>query len=219
MTTSSAASDDAVPAVADSLWAGLLIHALPLIGVYALGWSLFSVMLIYYLEAAVMMIFGVMRVVWFGPEAKRRLPVMLFASLIWFAPALGFMVAFFFGFVNYFYIPGEVVYGDTFPSSGELAQRMIAEWLWVPVLLIFASHLYGYINDWIRAGAYRHSEGYLGLWQVYGTMFVTLLVLLVTASIVLEPGMGSAAVAFVVLVRIALDVGNHFLLPMLVKRR
>lgn len=219
MTTTSAVDREAVPAVADSLWAGLLIHALPLLGVYLLGWSLFSVMAIYYLEAAVMVVFGMARVLWYGPQARSRLPVMVFVSVVWFAPAVGFMIACLFGLVNYFYVPGEVVYGDTFPTWGELGQRVIAEWLWVPVLLIFLNHLHAYVDGWIRSGAYRHSEGYLGIWQVYGTMFLTLLVLLVTAGIVLDSGMGSAAVAFVVLVRIVLDLGNHFLLPLLVKRR
>lgn len=59
----------------------------------------------------------------------------------------------------------------------------------------------------------------LGVWQAYGTMFLTVVVLLVTAAIILDSGLGSTAVAFVVLVRIVLDIGNHILLPRLVKRR
>lgn len=146
MRNTSTATTETVPAVANKLWTGLLVHAMPLLGVYFLDWSLFSVMAIYLFEAAIIVGFGMARFVWHGPQAKSQLPTLLFWSIFWFAPAVGFMIGATIGVVNYFYSPGEVLYGDTFPTWGELANRVLVEWLWVPVLFIFFHQLHAYVD-------------------------------------------------------------------------
>ncbi len=195
----------------DAPWLGLIIHALPLLGVMFLGWSLFSVMLIYWMEAGLMIVTGVARVCWCGPRPVRNTVTMLLLSPIYFGPALGFVFAFFMGVVTFFYGPEPIVHAEDMPSMGEVGSQILAEWLWVPVLLIAGNYVLDFFQDWVRSGAYRNGDMVKEMFKVYGTMMLMMIVLIITGAVLLETGLGSLAVAFVVLVRIALDIAIHLI--------
>ncbi|MCC5887972.1 MAG: hypothetical protein JJT88_16175 [Gammaproteobacteria bacterium] len=190
-------------------WTGLLIHALPLLGVMFLGWSLFSVMLIYWMEMGLMVVAATARVCWSGTTPIRNSVMMLLFSPMYFGPALGFVLAFFMAVVTFFHGPEVIVHSEDMPSMGEVGQRIIDEWLWVPVLLLIANHVWDFVEDWVRSGVYRNASMIVEMFKLYGTVLLMKLVLILAAVLLMKTGMGSLAVAFVVLVRIGLDVALY----------
>lgn len=187
-------------------WTGLILHGLPLLGVTFFGWSLFSVMLIYWMEMGLMIVAATARVCWSGTTPFRNTVVMLLFSPMYFGPALGFVFAFFMAVVTFFHGPEVIVYSEDMPGMAEVGSRIIEEWLWVPVLLLIGNHIRDFIQEWVRSGAYRRGSMLLEMLKLYGTVIVMMLMLISAAALLMNTGLGSLAVAFVVSVRIGLDV-------------
>lgn len=183
---------------------------MPLIGVLLLDWSLFAVMLIYWMEMGLIILSAMARICWCGSTPGRNTVAMILFSPFYFAPALGFVVGFFMAVVTFFHGPEVIVAAEDMPSMATIGARIRDEWLWVPPLLLVVGHVRDFAVDWVRSGAYRTGSMLWEMLRLYGTVILMMLVLILAAVLLMDTGLGSVAVAFVVLVRIALEFALHF---------
>lgn len=193
------------------LWIGAGLQAVPLLGVLFLHWSLFGVMLIYWMEMGLIILSAMARICWCGATPVRNTVAMLLFSPIYFGPALGFVFAFFMAVVTFFSGPEVIEKAQDMPSMAEVGARILAEWLWVPPLMLVIGHVRDFAVDWIGSGAYRTGSMLWEMMRLYGTVILMIVVLILAAALLIDTGLGSVAVAFVVLVRIGLEVAFHFI--------
>ena len=191
-------------------WLELIPHAVPLLGVLLLDWSLFAVMLIYWMEMGLIIIFAMARVCWCGETPGRNTLAMAVFSPFYFAPALGFVFAFFMAVVTFFHGPEVITTTEDMPTMSDVGARILDEWLWVPIVVLMVDHVRHFARDWIRSGAFRSGSRILEMFRLYGTMNLMMLTLILAAALLMDTGLGGVAVAFVVLVRIGLEVARHY---------
>lgn len=187
----------------------IALNLLPLAGAAFLGWDLFSILLIYWLEAACILLSGIAQAMWMGPRPLRHLLAMSLLFPIYLGPAFFAVIAYGLALLTFFYAPEPLTRWEQYPPPAELLQLAASDWRWVPMLLVLAGYLHGYVRDWLRSGAWRHASEVGVLFRLYGHMILLQLATILTAAIVVETGSGLLALAFLVLAKTGLDLARH----------
>lgn len=196
-----------------SVWTLIVSNLVPLYGVLVHGWSVFPIMLLFWLENVVIGVMNVIRMLVAQPVDQPGAPATQGAK--------AFMIPFFCMHYGIFtLVHGIFVFAlfsgpafeeaDTLPEMRQAVFDAIEGWhLGLALLGLIASHIVSFVTNFIGRGEYkRFSLGQL-LFQPYGR--VVILHLTILGGGFLAQALGSPTWALVVLVvlKIIVDLGAH----------
>jgi len=181
-------------------------NSIPLFGVIFLGWRVFPILLIYWIENVVVGVFNVLRILFADPGQP----------VLWIAKAL--MVPFFcvhYGLfttvhgVFIFAMFGEGAARHLTPSVATVSAAVRANGIGFAVLALVASHAVSFVWNYLIGGEFRNVS--LGRLMVQPYERVVVLHIVIIAGGAAAAALGSPLAALVVLVGIktTLDVAAH----------
>jgi hypothetical protein len=184
-------------------------NSIPLLGVILLGWRVFPILLIYWIENLIVGLFNVLRMLFADPDQR----------LMWFAKV--FMVPFFclhyglFTTVHGAFI--FTIFGDStvshshglLPGVAMVSAAVRANGANFAVLALFMSHFVSFVWNYMLGGEYRNVSLPVLMAQPYQRVLVLHLVILLGGLAAQLLGSPMYAVAVLVAIKTALDVAAH----------
>jgi hypothetical protein len=196
-----------------SVWTLLASNLLPLYGVLVHGWSVFPIMLLFWMENVVIGLMNVVRMLVAEPPAEPGAPASQGRK--------AFMIPFFCVHYGMFtLVHGIFVFalfaGPTFESvdgPGEVEDALgkaVLTWhLGLALFGLVASHLVSFFTNFLGRGEYKHySLGRL-LFQPYGRVVILHLTILGGGFLAMSLGSPTWALVVLVGIKIAVDLGAH----------
>jgi len=188
-----------------SLIALILANAFPIAGVLFLGWSVFPLLLLYWLENVVVGAFNVGKLL----LAQPREPV-YWAGKVLFVP---FFVVHFGMFT---YVHGMLVLAlfgpkgtQPFDMLATVPPAIRANHLGWAVVGLVASHGFSFVWNYLRNGEYQRASLNALMMQPYGRVVVLHLTVLFGGWIVVTLGSPLLALVLLVVIKTAVDLGAH----------
>ena len=182
------------PSVASAV--GLVVaNVVPLVGVVWFGWSLFGVMWLYWAENGVIGLYAMLRILAAGGERHRQKLFMgpFFAvhfGTFWLVHG-GFVVSLF----------GE-------PGRGPLT-GFVVDVPWEGLLALVLSHGASFVLNYLGRGEWREASPTVEMFRPYGRVVLLHVVLIAGGFFVDALGGGVGALALLVGLKTALDLGVH----------
>lgn len=177
----------------------LLIGAnvLPLVGVFALDWDVFSILAVFWVENVVIGLFGILR--------TARATGSLFVPLFFLVHYGGFMAG---------HAMVLLLFAGDGGSSGELNPQRLADFLLSPYIALVAaaltvSHGYSYIKNFLGAGEYKNLSRGQAMALPYSRMMITHVALLFGGLLLEFLGQPILGLAVLVLLKIGMDLKFH----------
>jgi ABC-type xylose transport system permease subunit len=191
--------------VTPSLFALLLANALPIIGVLFLGWTVFPLVLVYWLENVVVGGFNVAKLVF----AKPSEPVFWAAKL--------FLVPFFLvHFGGFTYVHGALLIALFGPERTQpfdllttVPAAIRANQLGWAVFSLVLSHALSFYWNYIRNAEYQRASLQALMMQPYSRVIVLHLTVLFGGWIVMLLGSPTLALVLLVVLKTAADLRGH----------
>lgn len=185
----------------------VLANLIPLYGVLALGWEVFPLMLLFWMENVIIGVFNVLRML----LAELQRPAAWVGKL--------FLVPFFcihygmFTFVHGVFVVGlfggQFRVGASFPSLG-MFQKLVAEQqLGIAVLALVASHAFSFAWNYLWRGEYRTVSLQTLMARPYARVVVLHLALLGSGFLLIALKSPVVGLVLLVLFKIGLDVSSH----------
>ena len=193
------------------VWIVILFNVLPVISAVTFGWSVLTLLLLYWFENVVL---GVI-------NAVKMLIVGLANGNMTNAASLAFMLPFFvFHYGMFCAVHGVFLFalfgssngiGDNFDMA-DLPGRVIdvlsaSPFVLWNVLLLTAFHVFVFLTDWVGNGRWRGVEPGVQMFAPYGRVVVIHITILVGAFAVLLFGQPILAVVLLAVLKTALEVG------------
>jgi len=202
-----------------ALTALVAANLVPLFGVAFLGWRLYDVMLIYWLENGVIGAFTVLRMATAAEERTSALAFVPFFTvhygLFWLVH--GVFVVTLFGTEGPFgAAPGAASVGPQLAQAGGPSMALpivgavpVAQGAALAAVGLVVSHGVSFARNWLAAGERDGRSPSSLMRQPYGRVAVLHVTLLVAAFAVMALGAPIAALAFMVVLKIVLDAAAH----------
>ena len=197
----------AIQRLSPTVIALVLANLFPLYGVLALGWEVFPVMLLFWLENVVIGGFNVLKMLLSEPQN----PVKWLGKL--------FIVPFFcvhygmFTFVHGMFVMGlfggQFKAGAVSPSVGVVFRLIGEQHLGFAVLALVASHAFSFGWNYLWRGEFRSSSLQGLMAQPYGRVVVLHLAILGGGFLLLALHSPMAGLVVLIVLKIALDVRAH----------
>jgi len=199
-----------------ALVALIVANLIPLAGVLFLGWSVWQILIIYWLENGIVGFYNVLkmlkaegtayasvssyRINGRSPDGQARAVLVPFFCLhygiFWAVHGLFVLMLPLFGATM---TGGESSFGTT-PDPVVLV---------VAVIALFISHGLSYVFNFIGGGEYKRVSPAVQMGKPYGRLVVLHVTIIIGAMAISVTGAAIAALAVLVLLKIALDVGLH----------
>ncbi len=209
--------------------AAVLITAnlIPLAGVLFLGWRVFDVMILYWVENVVIGAVNVLRMVTSacGPAAARPAgsdgPGVYLGSVEIGRSRRGglFLIPFFVVHYSAFcyghYLAVMAIFGGGEGAVDGLRDLLVPlseAWrspFWISVVAIAASHLFSFFGNFIAAGEYRRTSLGQLMRRPYGRIVVLHIAVIAGGALVAWLGSPLPALLVLIALKIAVDVGLH----------
>lgn len=199
----------------------IVSNALPLAGVLLWGWDLFFMLFIYWLESAVIGFFNVLRMQITGREVK-------YQAIGFFIMHYGIFMGVHLAFLTSFFgpRPPPSFAGDRLAFA---VDRIFPE-AWLPVFVLWASHGFSFIYNFLWLKEYEHASA-LGrkppeitfngrktddpaaeyLFKPYGRIVVMHLTVLAGGFLTQRAGAPVAALVLLVVLKTAIDLFGHLI--------
>jgi hypothetical protein len=190
-----------------SAWVLVAANLVPLAGVLLWDWDVFALLLLFWMENAVVGVFFALRMVFAGLEDAALWLAKLF-MVPFFCVHYGMFTAVHGAFV--FMLFGKGNYAVDGLNALAPAVRAAADYgLWLPLAVLVASHLFSFAWNYLYRGEFRAAQLSRLMAQPYGRV-VVLHVAIILGGIA-ATALGSPMWALVVLlaVKIALDFKAH----------
>jgi hypothetical protein len=189
----------------------LVTNLIPLIGVLFWGWSLFAILLLYWIENGIVGAINVLKIaraeaaepeVTSAPGPRRQLMM----------PRYAVVPFFLFHYGLFWLVHGVFVFA--FFGFGLFAEPDAAAGISSPGLLVAGvalavSHFLSYRTNYIGRGEYRRVSPSAQMMSVYGRVVVLHLTILFGGAAISFLGHPAAAMAVMVIVKTAIDLGLH----------
>lgn len=203
MTTTNATPPDTrdVPPSALVLVAANLV---PLVGVVAFHWTVFSVLLLYWCENVVVGAFNVLRMLIASPQSAASDASKLFLVPFFvvhygmFALVHGIFVLTLFG-------PG----GRVAPNPAALVSAVRAAGVWPAVLAMVASHGFSFAHNYLASGEFRRASVQQLMAQPYARVMVLHGTILIGGFAAKAVGAPAAALVVLITLKTAIDLRAH----------
>ena len=190
-----------------SVSALILANAVPLAGVLFLGWKVFPLILLYWLENVIVGGFNVLRMLTADPQDPVR----------WIGKA--FLIPFFcVHFGGFTFVHGVFVFGlfggpayahQFFPSPAGVMSAIRGTGIGFGVLGLVLSHGVSFVGNYLLGGEYRRASLSQLMNQPYGRVMVMHMVLLFGGWLVMLMHSPVPALALLVVIKTAVDLRAH----------
>jgi hypothetical protein len=193
------------PAV--SVIALIAANSIPLFGVIVLGWRVFPILLIYWIENVMVGVFNVLRMLVADPDQ----PLDWFAKLFmvpFFCFHYGMFTAVHGVFIFEMFGPHTARHG-LFPTTAMVMAAVQANGINYAVLALFMSHFVSFVWNYMLGGEFRNVSLGLLMAQPYQRVVVLHLVIILGGMGTVALGSPTAAVAVLVCIKTALDIAAH----------
>lgn len=200
------------PAPTGVSWPSALVliaaNLAPLYGVLALGWEVFPLMLLFWLENVVIGVLNVARMLCVDPHDPASWAAKLFL-VPFFCFHYGMFTAVHGVFV--FSLFGGAAFGEirglwTLDAAARAVQEL---GLGVPVLALAASHLFSFVWNYVGRGEFRRATVSAQMGRPYGRVVVLHLAILGGGFAALALGSPLWALLLLLALKIGLDLGAH----------
>ncbi len=202
-----AAQPNAMKRFSPTVIALVLANLIPLYGVLALGWEVFPLMLLFWMENVIIGVFNVLRML----LAELQKPAAWVGKL--------FLVPFFcvhygmFTFVHGVFVVGlfggQFRAGASFPSLGMFQKLITEQHLGIAVLALVASHAFSFAWNYLGRGEYRTVALQTLMARPYARVVVLHLVILGSGFLLVALKSPVVGLVLLVLFKIGLDVSSH----------
>jgi hypothetical protein len=188
----------------------IVANLIPLIGVLFFGWSVWNILIVYWLENGIVGVFNVLKM---ATAQGTGLPEGLTATNRPVAETRkSRLIPFFIIHYGLFWVVhGIFVLTLPFLFTGEPGSASGV----IPVAILFAavglgiSHLVSYVWNYQHGGEYRRTSAAQLMFAPYGRLMVLHMTIILGAVAIGTTGAQSAAVAILVAIKIAIDIGLH----------
>jgi len=188
-----------------SLLVLLVANALPIVGVLVLGWTVFPLVLLYWLENVIVGGFNVAKLL----LAQPREPA-YWAGKLFLVP---FFVVHFGGFTFVHGVLVLALFGPkgtrAFDLLGTVPTAIRANHLGWAVVSLVLSHGFSFYWNYVRNGEYRRASLNALMGQPYGRVLVLHFAVLFGGWIIIATGAPVLALVLLVLIKTAADVPAH----------
>jgi hypothetical protein len=194
-------SEDSLPPSALVLVAANLV---PLVGVVAFQWSVFSILLLYWCENVVVGAFNVLRMLFAAPQnlaanaSKAFLVPFFIVHYGMFATVHGIFVLTLFG-------PG----GHVSPSPATFLAAVRGAGIGYAVLAIVLSHGFSFVHNYLAGGEFRRASPPLLMFQPYARVMILHVAILLGGFAAQALGAPAAALVVLIALKTALDLRSH----------
>ena len=168
-------------------------NLIPLIGVVFWGWTVTSVLVLYWIETVIIGIMNVPRILATGSGLKTR----VFIALFFIVHFGGFCYGHAFFLKEAF--NATPVFDSLFDFQNELSPLLIS------AIAFFISHLFGLIISFFGPVKYRDREPNVQVFMPYGRIFIMQFVVLIGGGFVQILGAPIAALIILILLKTGLD--------------
>ena len=193
----------------------VLANAIPLAGVLWFGWNVWTILIVYWLENGIVGVYNVLKMLKAeappGPDnGSMRLngrPVDIGST-----PAL---VTFFvihygmFWLVHGIFVLTLPLFGMMAGDGGDLVAGVSPGTIIVALVALTISHGVSFYINFLRAGEYRRVSAASQMFAPYGRLMVLHVTIILGGMAIAITGAPEAAVAILVILKTALDVGFH----------
>jgi hypothetical protein len=192
-------------AVTPSVVALILANAFPIFGVLFLGWTVFPLMLLYWLENVIVGLFNVAKMMLAQPS-----DVAYWAGKVFLIP---FFIVHFGGFT---YVHGMLLFAffgprpiDPFGFLHALPAVIRANQLGWGVTSLLLSHGFSFVWNYLRNGEYQRASLQALMGQPYGRVIVLHMTVLFGGWIVMMLGSPLGALIILIALKTAADLRGH----------
>ncbi|GAB5537228.1 MAG: hypothetical protein Rubg2KO_34770 [Rubricoccaceae bacterium] len=204
-----AASSPFVRSPSASSALGLVVaNVVPLVGVLALGWDLFEVMWLYWMENAVIGLYALARILTSGLMGSH--------PIVW-IPKL-FVSGFFTVHYGFFWLGHGVfvyaLFGDgrespEFDVGGHIAELASGDLPVEGLIGLVLSHGASFVLNYLAGGEWREADPVSEMFRPYGRVVILHVVIIAGGFLLLATGGGILALALFVVLKTGLDLGIH----------
>ena len=188
----------------------IVANLIPLIGVLFLGWSVWNILIVYWLENGIVGVFNVLKM---ATAQGTGLPEGMTANNRPTAETRKTrLIPFFIVHYGVFWVVhGIFVLTLPFLFTGEPGSASGVD----PVTILFAaialgiSHLVSYVWNYLHGGEYRRISAAQLMFAPYGRLVALHMTIILGAVAIGTTGAQSAAVAILVAIKIGIDLGLH----------
>jgi hypothetical protein len=181
-------------------------NLVPLVGVVAFSWDVFTVVFLFWLENVVVGLFNVLRMLWVERGAE-RMPVAKVALIPFFLVHYGMFTAVHGVFV--FALFGRAAEIGGFPTVANVVDVIVQNHLWVAVFALVLSHGYSFVRNYVEAQEYRRVTLQQLMARPYSRIVVLHVTILGGGFLVMALQLPAAAVAMLVGLKVWIDVRAH----------
>lgn len=194
-----------------SLTALILVNLVPLAGVLWLGWRMFDVLMLFWMENVVIGVINLMRmgVRLFGAGDLKGLVLIPFFTLHYFGfcAGHGLILMLLFGAPGTGLGPAQALgAGGVYEIISELLGEPALRW---GLVAIAASHLFSFLVNFLWGGEWRRTDIDALMGAPYGRIMLMHVVLVIGAAILAAIGQPIYALALLVALKILADVSAH----------
>lgn len=184
----------------------VVANLVPLAGVLLLGWRVFDVLMLYWVENLIIGVVNVMRMVVSSGRTKWFLIVFFTAHYGFFC--FGHLAALVGLFGESYAVTSAWDYFFAAPASDPQA----AHWQtmqWIAAAAIAASHLFSYFSNFIAAGEFRRTTANTLMTRPYGRIVVLHVSIILGAALIELLGSPVAMLFVLIAAKIGLDLRFH----------
>lgn len=190
--------------VPPSAWVLIAANAVPLAGVLAFHWTVFSIVLLYWCENVVVGAFNVLRIA----TAKTQSAWDILGKL--------FLIAFFTVHYGMFTLVHGIfvllLFGGTggaSPSAAGFLAALREAGIGVAVLAVLLSHGYSFVHNYLMGGEYRRASPQQLMAGPYGRVVVLHVTILAGGFLAMALGAPVATLVVLIVLKTALDWRSH----------
>lgn len=188
--------------------AGLLIlsNLIPLIGVLLFGWSLFAIMLLFWIENLIIGFYALLRILYagIGPRGLKYFVIPFFIIHFgMFSLAHGLLVLALFNPGGYRAFEAGLETGRVLSSLPPISH------LAVPAAALLFSHGYSFLTNYLRGGEFNNTIPIAAMFQPYGRVAVLHATVVAGAVLAMVAGGHWIALSILVLLKTTIDLRAH----------
>ncbi len=190
-----------------SVVALLAANLVPIYGVFVLGWEVFPLILLFWIENIIVGVVNVLKILFARPEDK-----------LWWAGKL-FLIPFFIvhygGFTLVHGIFVFAVFGNAANvapsdmSAGFIVETIRSSGVVWAALALLASHGFSFVTNYLGAGEYRNADPKVLMGQPYARVIVLHITIIFGGFVMLSLGSPRAGLVLLVVLKVGMDLRAH----------
>lgn len=184
-------------------------NLIPVYGVLALGWDVFPIVLLFWLENVVIGLLNVLRMVTAQPAEGPMWAAKLF-MVPFFTVHYGIFTLVHGVFVLVLFSGGGVEHvGGPHELAGAVREAVASRHLGWPLLALAASHFVSFVGHWLLDGEFRTTPLMKVMMQPYGRIIVLHVTILLGGFLVMSLGSPVWALLLLIVLKIGFDLRAH----------